>query len=108
MKRLIVSLCLVAIVATACADVTQPAIEVNGESFGRGEVLELIQDLRGPLAPEDPAVLDCSRRDAAVQILIENTILSDEIARLGGSITEEDRAQATAQADQLILGKPPI
>ncbi len=104
MKRLIVSLCLVAIVVTACADVTQPALEVNGESIGRGEMLELIQGLRPPFAPEDPAVLDCTRRDTAVGVSIENMLIRDEIARLGGSINADDQAQAAAEADQLILG----
>ena len=89
MKRLIVSLCLVAIVGTACADVTQPAIEVNGESFGRGEVLELIQDLRPALAEEDPAVLDCTIRDTAVEVTIENVLIRDEISRLGSAGTGE-------------------
>lgn len=104
MKRLIVSLCLVAVVGTACADVTQPAIEVNGESFGRGEVLELIQDLRPALVEEDPAVLDCTIRDTAVEVTIENVLIRDEISRLGGSITGDDQAQAVVQADQLLLG----
>lgn len=104
MKRLIVSLCLVAIVGTACADVTQPALEVNGESIGRGEMLELIEDLRPPFAPEEPAVLGCTERDTAVGVSIENMLIRDEIARLGGSINAEDQARATAEADQLILG----
>ncbi|MEM7285489.1 MAG: hypothetical protein AAF480_03985 [Actinomycetota bacterium] len=104
MKRLIVSLCLVAIVGTACADVTQPAVEVNGDSIGRGEMLDLIQDLRPPLVPENPPVLDCTIRDTAVQVSIENALIREEIARLGGAVNDDDRTQASAQADQLLLG----
>lgn len=113
MNRLIVSVILLilsAVAATACADVTQPALEVNGETVGRGEMAELIVDLRPPATGDDPARVGgqgnsdgCFTRDLAVSQSIIDMLVRDEIGRLGGSITEADLETARGIAELEIV-----
>ena len=106
MNRLIISLVLVALLGTACADVTGSAIEVNGESLDRADVLDLIEDLRSPASGDDPVRIGtpgdfegCFARDLAVNESILNILVKDEIARLGGSVTAEDQVTGEGVAE---------
>ena len=74
---------LVAVVGTACADVTTSAIEVNGESIGRGELTDLIVDLRSPAVDEDPVAVDCVARDTAVEVTVLTALVRQELERRG-------------------------
>ena len=93
---------LVAVVGTACADVTTSAIEVNGESIGRGELTDLIVDLRSPAVDEDPVAVDCVARDTGVEVTVLTALVRQELERRGAQVTEDDRQQGSLAADQQI------
>lgn len=65
----------VALVAAACADVTGAALEVNGETFDRSELVDLIDDVRTDLAEGDVA-LQFELGEGTVPTPISATILS--------------------------------
>ncbi len=118
MKRLIVSMLLLAVVGTACADVTTSAIEVNGETFGRGEVVGLLSDIQSEIDAEirraeaagdinlaalteqlgsASGTMDGDVSAQIVSIVVWNEVFRQQLSSEGRDVTESDIAAMAAE-----------
>ena len=83
MKRLIVTLVALAAIGTACADVTTDALSVNGETFGRGELIGFIADVQAEideLLSESEASGDANFAALSDQLGAPNGTMGSDIA----------------------------
>ena len=108
MKTRIISLCIaVVLVATACADVTGSALEVNGEGFDRSELVDLLGDVREELESDDVQLqfdlgngtVPTAISATVLSVFVQNEVMGQALRERSIDVTAEEiqAAAATAQ-----------
>jgi hypothetical protein len=97
------------VLVTACADVTGSAIEVNGQSIDRSEVMDLIADVNDEVRDLEgiPDEFRTSQGVASSQVstqvltvLVQNEFLRQALAERSLDVTEAEIEQAVPAPDQ--------
>lgn len=93
----------IAVLAVAgCADATQPALEVNGVEFSRGDVHDAMAATAIESDFGDVARAGAAGASNSMNALIHNAIIAQELERLGESVTDDDLAEAVPFTEQTI------
>lgn len=121
MKRAGLSLVVLAAVAVACDELESSALTVNGEDISQSSVDDDLRALRdndqfaealgespaGELA-RSPGTINSSYTADWLTLLVQSTVVDQELERREVDVTDADRQQAEEQAREQSFGSPAV